>query len=327
MSERVADFGQPGSTLFVGLGAMGEPMATRHAAALPTLVHDRDSVATDRLVAATAASALPDLARVPSWVTAVVLMLPDSRAVEAVLLGADALAGPGDTDGLLAQLRPGALVVDMGSSEPASTRRLSVLASRRGIGYVDAPVSGGVGRARTGELAIMVGGAEGDVRRARPHLEPLGTSIMHVGPSGSGHAAKALNNLLSATNLAAAAEVLCIAQREGIDPAVMVEVLNSSTGRSQATEVKYPNHVLTGSFASGFGLDLMLKDLAIAQSLAQAQAATVPVTETAVRTLVEARQVLARDGLDHTQIVAYYERLNHALLRTGAGDDTERTDA
>lgn len=318
MDTAATDADPPGTTLFVGLGAMGEPMAVRHAAALPTLVHDRDAAATDRVVAVGGASALPDLAQVPPAVATVVLMLPDSRAVEAVLLGAD---------GLLARLGPGTLVIDMGSSEPASTRRLAADAAGRGIGYVDAPVSGGVSRARSGELAIMVGGAQDNVRAARPHLEPLGTSIVHVGPAGTGHAAKALNNLLSATNLAAAAEVLCIAQREGIDPAVMVEVLNSSTGRSQATEVKYPSHVLTGSFASGFALDLMLKDLAIARELAVAQAATAPITETTVHTLGEARRVLDRRGLDHTEIVTYYERLNHALLRTGAGHDTERTDA
>lgn len=324
MDAAATHAGPPGSTLFVGLGAMGEPMAVRHAAALPTLMHDRDAAATDRVVAAGGASALPDLAQVPPAVATVVLMLPDSRAVEAVLLGGDGADG---ADGLLARLGPGTLVIDMGSSEPASTRRLAAVAAGRGIGYVDAPVSGGVSRARSGELAIMVGGAQDDVRAARPHLEPLGTSIVHVGPAGTGHAAKALNNLLSATNLAAVAEVLCIAQREGIDPAIMVEVLNSSTGRSQATEVKYPSHVLTGSFASGFALDLMLKDLAIARELAEAQAATAPITETTVQTLGEARRVLDRRGLDHTEIVTYYERLNHALLRTGAGHDTERTDA
>ena len=143
------------------------------------------------------------------------------------------------------------------------------------------------------------------------------------GPSGAGHAAKALNNLLSATNLAAAAEVLCVAQRSGIRPEVMVEVLNSSTGRSQATEVKYPQHILTGSFASGFEMDLMLKDLDIATGLSAEDEVSTPITSQTVETLVEARRWLDASGLDHTEIARYYEGVNRTLLRS---DTNERPD-
>ncbi len=306
----------PGTTaLFVGLGRMGGPMVRRHRAAFDTVVSDRDFEAAARLAEEEGLRSPVDLADLPVGIGTVVLMLPDSRAVESVLLGDGAT-------GLLARLPEGALVIDMGSSEPAGTRRLARVAAERGIGYVDAPVSGGVTRAVTGELAIMAGGSDGDVARARPHLEPMGGCIMHVGPTGSGHAAKALNNLLSATNLAAAAEILCVAQAEGIDPAVMVEVINSSTGRSQATEVKYPQHVLTGTFASGFAMDLMLKDLGIAHRLAEEDGVATPITASTVATLTEARRVLGRDGLDHTALVQYYEQLNHALLR-----HPERNDA
>jgi len=305
-------------TLFVGLGRMGEPMVRRYASVRPTLLFDVDAVTTARLAEELGGEALDDLITVPDNVDTVILMLPNSRIVENVLCGEKG------GEGLLARLPPGVLVIDMGSSEPASTRRLSELAARRELRFVDAPVSGGVAKAITGELSIMVGGEPGSAQLAQPHLALMGTSIVEVGPPGSGHAAKALNNLLSATNLAAAAEVLCIAQRAEIRPEVMVEVLNSSTGRSQATEVKYPKHVLTGTFASGFEMDLMLKDLAIAATLAQEGGLTTPITSRTVETLDEARRWFDTSGLDHTEIVRYYEAANSALLRTSADQPTER---
>ncbi|MCZ2860104.1 NAD(P)-dependent oxidoreductase [Blastococcus sp. VKM Ac-2987] len=302
------------STLFVGLGRMGAPMARRHADRFDTVLLDADPAVAAALADELGCRALPTSAELPGDVDTVVLMLPDSRVVEAVLL----------TDGLLDRLPSGALVIDMGSSEPASTQRLAAEARARGTGYVDAPVSGGVARAVTGELSIMVGGDPADVERARPHLEPLGGSVTVVGAAGAGHAAKALNNLLSATNLAAAAEVLTVAAGFGIAPEVMVEVLNTSTGRSQATEVKYPKHVLTGSYDSGFAMDLMIKDLGIARSLAAAQQASIPVTDAAYAAALGAREALGGAGLDHTEIARHYESVNRTSLRSGTGDRQAR---
>ena len=307
----------PGVTLFVGLGRMGQPMVRRYAVAHSTLLYDVDTDVSSGLAAELGTSSLPDIAALPDDIATVILMLPDSRIVESVLLGEES------GQGLLGHLSPGTLVIDMGSSEPASTRRLSELASRQELRYVDAPVSGGVAKATTGELSIMVGGEPEAVESAMEHLGPMGTTIVHVGPSGAGHAAKALNNLLSATNLAAAAEVLCVAQRSGIRPEVMVEVLNSSTGRSQATEVKYPQHILTGSFASGFEMDLMLKDLHIASDLSAEVDVSTPITAQTVETVAEARRWLGVSGLDHTEIARYYEGVNSALLRS---DINERPD-
>ena len=292
------------STLFIGLGRMGAPMARRHAAQHPTVVFDVAAEAAAALAAELGVPAVASLADLPGDVDTVVLMLPDSRIVESVL----------EADGLLDRLPAGSLVVDMGSSEPASTRRLAELARGKGIGYVDAPVSGGVAKAVTGELSIMVGGDPADVARARPHLEPLGSAVLEVGPAGAGHAAKALNNLVSATNLAAAAEALTVARTFGIEPAVMVDVLNASTGRSQASEVKYPKHVLTGTWDSGFAMDLMVKDLGIAQALARAQGASTPVTDAAYATAVRAREELGGPGLDHTELARFYEVVNSAPL-------------
>ena len=302
------------STLFVGLGRMGAPMARRHAARFDTVLFDADPAVAAGLAEELGCEALPTSAEIPDEVDTVILMLPDSRVVEAVLV----------TDGLLARLPAGSLVIDMGSSEPASTQRLAADARARGLGYVDAPVSGGVAKAVTGELSIMVGGDPADVQRARPHLEPLGGAVLVVGAAGAGHAAKALNNLLSATNLAAAAEVLTVAGGFGIDPGVMVEVLNASTGRSQATEVKYPKHVLTGSYDSGFAMDLMIKDLGIARSLAAAQEARTPVTDAAYAAAVRAREALGGAGLDHTELARHYESINGVPLRAWTGDPQAR---
>lgn len=312
--------GSAGVTLFVGLGKMGEPMVRRYAVTHATLLFDIDPDATNRLAKELDTAPLTDLSDLPANLDTVILMLPNSRIVESVLVGEQ---GHG---GLLARLPQGTLVIDMGSSEPSSTRHLADVATSLDLHYVDAPVSGGVAKATSGELAIMVGGDRAAVRLAQPHLVPLGTNVITVGPSGAGHAAKALNNLLSATNLAAAAEVLCVAQSSGIEPEIMIEVLNTSTGRSQATEVKYPRHILSGTFASGFEMDLMLKDLDIAAGLSQDAEISTPITSKTVATLHDARRWLDAGGLDHTEVARYYEGVNHALLRRSPTLSTERPD-
>ena len=295
------------STLFIGLGKMGDPMVRQYAPTHPTIVYDVNHDAATVLASDTGADVIDDLGDIPSQVDTVILMLPNSRIVESVLRG---------PAGLLNQLSTGSLIIDMGSSEPASTRTLAAEAAKHGISYVDAPVSGGVAKASTGRLSVMVGGAPADIDRAIEHIEPIGSTIVKVGGPGAGHAAKALNNLVSATNIAVAAEALTVAKRFGIEADVMVEVLNSSTGRSQASEVKYPQEVLTGRFNSGFAMDLMLKDIKIAHELSETTQASTPITDTAVTTLVTAREALTSDNPDHTEVARYYEIINTVKLRT-----------
>jgi len=299
--------------LFIGLGAMGVPMAHRiaseHDLVLVDPRPDLAEIAGDMGADFTAAAR-----SVPGAVDAAILMLPDSLVVESVLDG---------PPGLLGRLAPGCLVVDMSSSSPESTQRLASRARSSGISYVDAPVSGGVAKARTGELAVMAGGQPDDVRRARALVAPMAASITHVGPSGSGHAAKALNNLLAAANLVAAAEVLTVAKRFGIAAATMLDVLNASTGRNQATEVKFPRHVLTGSFDSGFAMDLMIKDLTIGRKLADDLAVESPLTAEALAVASSARRSIAEPNPDHTQLVEWYERRNGVVLRGSATDTGE----
>ncbi|MET3812523.1 NAD(P)-dependent oxidoreductase [Arthrobacter sp. UYEF3] len=297
---------QTGASLFVGLGNMGRPMAARYAPGRELFVFDMDPAARATASENTGATALAGLDSIPNHVSTVLLMLPNSRTVETVLRG---------QSGLFARLQPGSMIIDMSSSEPGSTAALAEEAAEAGIAYVDAPVSGGVTGAITGDLAITVGGTPEAFSAALPHLQSMGTNIVHVGKAGTGHAAKALNNLLSATTLAAAAESLCAAASAGIQPETMVEVINGSTGRSQATEVKDPRHILTGKFDSGFAMDLMLKDLRIARKIFTDNSLEAPVVLAAESAAQTAGEHLEAASPDHTELVKHYERVNGLLLR------------
>jgi 3-hydroxyisobutyrate dehydrogenase len=212
--------------------------------------------------------------------------------------------------GLASALRPGAIVVDMSSSDPTGTRELGAALAEHDVSLVDAPVSGGVPRAETGTLAIMVGGDDEDaIEKVQPLLETMGEQIFRTGPLGSGHAMKALNNFIAATSYTAAAEAVLIAARFGLDPAVLVDVLNASTGRSFNTEVNFPQNVLPRRFASGFALGLLAKDVGIASDLAEAVEIEAPLSR-----LIAAlwRDAADAEGLssDHTEAIKHWERAN-----------------
>jgi 3-hydroxyisobutyrate dehydrogenase len=186
-------------------------------------------------------------------------MLPEGKAVRKVLLG--------DGDNVVQGLKPGAVLVDMSSSSPVGTRELAAELQQRGFALVDAPVSGGVVKAISGGLALMAGGDDAAIERARPALEVMG-KLFKTGVSGSGHAMKAMNNFLSAATLAITSEAVITGQKFGLDPAVMVDIINASTGRSNSSEHKFPTFVLPRKFESGFFLGLMAKDLRFAKELA-----------------------------------------------------------
>jgi len=302
-----------GPILFVGVGAMGQPMAARVTGAgyrvlVADAVHAHMLAVAERIGAAPATAERLD-ADLPQ-VRTVVLSLPSSAVVESVLLG---------DHGLLPRLSRGSVIVDMSSSAPASTRSLAAEAARRHVGYLDAPVSGGVAKAETGELTIMVGGDAAVLDSRRELLEAMGTTVVHVGASGSGDAMKALNNLLSAIGLIGAAEVLAAAARFGIESRVALDVLNSSTGRNQATEVKYGRFVLSRSFDSGFAMQLMVKDLRIALEIAHDAGVPVPISASALEEWTAAIASLGRQA-DHTEIARYVEsRAGVELAEPAAG--------
>ncbi len=278
---------------FIGLGNMGGPMTRR-------LVEAGYSVQAFDLVPAARAAAVADgaieaseLGDAARGADAVILMLPNSQIVAGVL--AD--------KGLADALAPGTLVVDMSSSEPLTTRELATGLAAQGIAMVDAPVSGGVKGAVAGTLTIMVGGSDADVARIRPVLEALGRPV-HAGGVGSGHAIKALNNLLSATHLWITSEAMVAGQRFGLDPEVMLAVFNGSSGRSGSTENKWPNFILPGSFDSGFGLRLMLKDMKIAVQLAEETGAPSALGSDAVALWEQAANDLPQQA-DHTEVARW----------------------
>ncbi|MBW8267919.1 NAD(P)-dependent oxidoreductase [Caldovatus aquaticus] len=249
---------------FIGLGMMGLPMARS------LLAKGHRLLACDAAEAARAAlrdgapagrlEFAPTPAAVAAGADIVVLMLPTSAVVAQVMEGAD---------GLLGALRPGALVIDMGSSIPAETRRLAALAAARGAALIDAPVSGSVTKARAGTLAIMVGGDDAAFARAEPVLRGMGETLIRCGPVGSGHAMKALNNYVYAAGLLALCEALQMGARLGLDLGVLTDVMNASSGRNVATETKAKQEILSGRYAGGFQLGLMAKDLETAGAIAE----------------------------------------------------------
>jgi 3-hydroxyisobutyrate dehydrogenase len=288
----------PGAVVgFVGLGNMGAPMAGRLAErGYVVRGHDVTPEARESLVKSTAATVVETVAEVADGADAVVLMLPNSAVVHSVLVDA----------GLLDRMAPGTVLIDMGSSEPMSTRELARTAGERGVPVVDAPVSGGVRGARDGSLTIMAGGSPEAVTVVHAVLETLGRKVLHVGPVGAGHALKALNNLLSATHLLVTSEAMLAGREFGLDPAVMLEAINGSSGRSGSTETKWPRFILDRSFDSGFGLRLMLKDMRIAVGLAEATGRPSRLGEAAVELWAHAAERLPAEA-DHTEIVRWLE--------------------
>lgn len=292
-----SDFMRP-AVGFVGVGNIGAPMG-RHLieGGYPVTVFDANSRVLEHFRdAATIASSLTDLAH---RAEVVVLSLPDSDVVERVVLG---------EEGLAEGLQEGKVLIDTSSSRPSSTRRIAARLAERGIDMLDAPVSGGVLRAREGTLAVMVGGEEEVYERHRGLLESFGSQIFHVGEHGAGHVAKCLNNLMSATTLAAAAEVALLGARAGLDPEKLVEVINASSGRSYSTEVKFPRYVLNRAFDDGFAIRLMSKDLKIALDTA-AELERPMIIGTAVSRVWEEAVSQGFGSESHTAIYAFIEKM------------------
>ena len=270
---------------FIGLGVMGKLMAANLAATYAVRSYDLNGKGNCRSAREAARGADVLLA-----------MLPDGDAVRDAVLEA------------LPSLKPGAVVIDMSSSEPAGTRALGRALSRNKIAMVDAPVSGARFKAKDGTLAIMAGGDKRAFRKVLPLLKRLGSDIFHVGPLGAGHAVKALNNYLGAAGTLAGFEALLIAQRCGLNPKPMLAAINASTGRNSTTARKIPQDVLTGRFASGFKLALMTKDVGIAAELARGLKLNTPFLKATLRHWRAAQNKLPRDA-DHTEIYRYQRKL------------------
>ena len=287
---------------FIGLGNMGAPMVRRLVEAGYSLaVYDLDRRAQEELAATCACQSAPDAGQAAQGCQMVITMLPHGKAVRQAVLGS------GEAPGLAQALAPGAVLVDMSSSAPLGTQALGQELAAQGIEMLDAPVSGGVTKAISGQLSILVGGRPETVEYCRPVLAAMGQSIFATGPLGSAHALKALNNMLSAAGLVAAAEVLLVGKRFGLDPDTMIEVFNASTGMNNSTKNKYRQFVLSRRFDSGFSLALMVKDLGLAMELARDTSTPVVLSAVCRELCASALAGLEGESPDHTEVARWLE--------------------
>jgi 3-hydroxyisobutyrate dehydrogenase len=294
---------------FIGLGNMGFPMASRLAEAGYSLaVYDIKSDVQTAFLKGRSATGMDTPAEIAQSSDLIITMLPDGKAVSAVVLGAQGSAS------MLEVMAPGTILIDMSSSAPMGTKKLGQLLESRKLLMIDAPVSGGVPKAKTGELAIIAGGKAEVVERCRPVFKVLGSRIFHSGPLGSGHAVKALNNMCSAAGLIAAVEVLLVGKKFGVNPRVMNDILNASTGRNNSTENKMAQYVFSRSFSSGFSLDLMVKDLTTATDLAK-DIGVPALFSSACRELWVVAQSGLESGVDHTEVARWFEELARIRLK------------
>jgi 3-hydroxyisobutyrate dehydrogenase len=291
-----------GKVAFIGIGNMGWPMAANLVkAGFDVTVCDVVPGRADAFAAETGAKAAASPADAASGAEAVVIIVPTSKQVaEAV-------------DAMAPSLAKGMLVIDMTSGQPGRTREIAAGLATQGVAMIDCPVSGGVPRAKTGQLAIMAGGEEGDLDRADAVLKAMGTSIHRCGPIGAGQAMKALNNLVSAGGYLIGIEALLIGQRFGLDPAKMVDVLNASTGMNNSTQKKFKEYVLSRRFDAGFGLDLMVKDLSIALEVGRETTTPTPFAALCREMWASAAAMLG-PGADHTAVAKLSEQMSGTVL-------------
>lgn len=280
----------------IGTGAIGSRLCgllTR--AGREVLAYDINPAAFSEAVrrGASAATSAPEVAAVCETV---ILCLTDERSVEQVV---------GE---ITPALPVGALIIDTTSSHPGVSQRLAAALEPRGVTFVDAPVSRGVPAAENGTLSIMVGGSPEAVERARPILRIFGPDIYHAGPVGTGHAVKALNMLLLGVSMAATAEVMAVAQKSGVDPHRLIEVLDASSGRSYATSFHYKKWILPRTYASNFTVGLMAKDVRLGVEMARECGLPALVAGRLQDLYLAALRSLAPDD-DNTRIVPFVEGL------------------
>ena len=282
---------------FLGLGAIGAPMAAHLAAAGTLTVWNRTRAKADAFARAHGSVVAATPREAAAGADVVLTCLPTSREVEALLDG---------PDGLLAGLGRGALLVDCTSGDPGASRRLAARLAEHGIAFADAPVSGGTKGAEAGTLAIMVGADEETFARARPILALMGSRIEHVGPVGSGHAVKAVNNALLAVNILAVGEGLAALVKAGVRARTALEVINASSGRSFVSETLVPERVLTGRWPRTFRLALLEKDVGIARGLLRETGVDGPLLDLAGDLFGRARAALG-ESADHLEAIRLIE--------------------
>ena len=292
---------------FIGLGNMGGPMALNlHKAGHDVSAFDLSKPACEKL-AADGVRIAADAASCVGGAEVVISMLPASPHVEALFLGSD------KQPGLLPQLPAGTLVIDCSTIAAATSRKVADAARARGVAFIDAPVSGGTGGAIAGTLTFMVGAEAPDLERARPLLEKMGANIFHAGTVGAGQTAKICNNMLLGILMAGTSEAIALGVANGLDPKVLSEIMRRSSGGNWALE-KYnpwPGVMETApaskGYTGGFGTDLMLKDLGLAQENAMAVKAATPLGGLA-RAIYAAHSIAGHGAEDFSSVVKMLQK-------------------
>lgn len=271
----------------IGVGAMGAPMAANIAkGGHEVFVHDSDAAKASKVAAQIGGRVLGRMSEIAS-VEIVVTMLPDGKVVRSVVL---------DEGGVATFAKPGTIVIDMSSSQPLITRETGAALAAKGITLLDAPVSGGVERAIQGTLTIMIGGNDAAaIEKAKEILSCMGKTFFEVGKLGSGHVAKSLNNVVAAANFAVLSEAMRVAERYGIDPETLVNVISTSTGQSFMSNVAMKHAVLPRTYNSGFKVGLLAKDVTIAAELSGELGCAAPFMLLAQQRWQWARDVLGPD--------------------------------
>jgi 3-hydroxyisobutyrate dehydrogenase len=290
---------------FLGLGAIGAPMAAHLARRWQLTVYNRTIARAVEFAERHPARVAATARAAASGADVIVTCLPTSREVEAILEG---------PDGLLAGLGSGTLFLDCTSGDPATSRRIASRLAERQVAFADAPVSGGTDGAEAGTLTVMVGGEEETYRRALPILSAFGKRIEHLGPVGTGHAMKAINNALLAVNILAVGEGLVALVKAGVPARTAVEVLNASSGRSFVSEVLVPERVLTGRWPKTFRLALLEKDVAIARDVLADGAVPGPVIELVAKVLSDAGIQVGKEA-DYLEAIKWIEQQAGAEIR------------
>ena len=285
------------SVAFLGLGAIGRPMARRIAAAgFPLTVWNRTTSRALDFAREHKVKAAESAAEAVRDADIVITCLSTSQDVFEVL----------DSD-VLPALRRGALLLDCTSGDPATSKVIAELLRQEDVAFVDAPVSGGVKGAEEGTLTVMCGGDAANIERARPVIESFGKKIVHCGPVGAGDAVKAMNQALLAITIWGTGEALTALAKLGVSPQVALEVINSSSGRSNASMNLFPERVLTRAFPRTFRLSLLAKDARIAADITRAERVPSPLTQLAAELCTLAAKELG-DEADHVEAVQVIER-------------------
>lgn len=294
---------------YVGLGVMGGALARRLLREHKLTVYD---LSPERCAefAALGATVAASPAEVGAASDIVITCLPTSAQVKEVIFGGN--------HGLIRGMQPGGIIVDQTSGATAATKEMAAELAPTGISLIDGPVSGGPQGADAGTIAIMVGGTDEQYARVAPILQAISPNVAHVGPLGAGHTLKAVNNMMSAGNRLLAFEAVSLAAAQGLDPKIVVDMINKSSGRNNATMNTFPNNIFTDNFEARFTLALMEKDVALANDLATGDFEQLSLAPAILRNYRMAIERFGRQGDLHQMLRFYEEAAGTAIAKKPA---------